>query len=94
LWGSAAATRYSIKGETDTALWRQPSTSEVFNLFNKDIVNETIRNYPVHRAIKVMIQLFFARAKKILNKFTEISPLLYNFFKIKFKFLCKYCTSK
>ncbi|KYQ54426.1 Nucleolar pre-ribosomal-associated protein 1 [Trachymyrmex zeteki] len=52
LWGSAAATRYSIKGETDTALWRQPSTSEVFNLFNKNIVNETIKNYPIHRAMK------------------------------------------
>ncbi|XP_071649229.1 nucleolar pre-ribosomal-associated protein 1 isoform X1 [Temnothorax longispinosus] len=52
LWGSAAATRYSVKGETDTALWRQPSTSEIFNLFNKDIVNETIKNYPIHRAIK------------------------------------------
>ncbi|KAL0119887.1 hypothetical protein PUN28_007960 [Cardiocondyla obscurior] len=52
LWGSAAATRYSVKGETDTALWRQPSTSEIFNLFNKDTVNETIRNYPIHRGIK------------------------------------------
>ncbi|XP_012058642.1 PREDICTED: nucleolar pre-ribosomal-associated protein 1 [Atta cephalotes] len=52
LWGSAAATRYSVKGETDTALWRQPSTFEVFNLFNKDIVNETIKNYPIHRTMK------------------------------------------
>ncbi|XP_011634485.1 nucleolar pre-ribosomal-associated protein 1 [Pogonomyrmex barbatus] len=52
LWGSAAATRYSIKGETNTALWRQPSTSEVFNLFDKDIVNETIKNYPIHRGMK------------------------------------------
>ncbi|KYN02538.1 PREDICTED: nucleolar pre-ribosomal-associated protein 1 [Cyphomyrmex costatus] len=52
LWGSAAATRYSVKGEINTALWRQPSTSEVFNLFNKDIVNETIKNYPIHRAMK------------------------------------------
>ncbi|XP_011866793.1 PREDICTED: nucleolar pre-ribosomal-associated protein 1 [Vollenhovia emeryi] len=52
LWGSAAATRYSVKGETDTVLWRQPSTSEVFNLFNKDIVSETIKNYPIHRTMK------------------------------------------
>lgn len=53
LWGSAAATRYSVKGETDTVLWRQPSTSEIFNLFDKDIVNETIRNYPIHRTLEV-----------------------------------------
>ncbi|XP_029174651.1 nucleolar pre-ribosomal-associated protein 1 [Nylanderia fulva] len=52
LWGNAAATRYSVKGETDTVLWRQPSTSEIFNLFDKDIVNETIRNYPIHRTLE------------------------------------------
>ncbi|XP_029673694.1 nucleolar pre-ribosomal-associated protein 1 [Formica exsecta] len=52
LWGNAAATRYSVKGETDTVLWRQPSTSEVFNLFDKDIINETIRNYPIYRTLE------------------------------------------
>ncbi|XP_014481768.1 PREDICTED: uncharacterized protein LOC106748083 [Dinoponera quadriceps] len=52
LWGNAAAIRYSIRGEVDSALWRQPSTSEVFNLFDEDIVSDTIKNYPVHRALK------------------------------------------
>jgi len=68
LWGSAAATRYSVKGETDTALWRQPSTSEVFNLFNKDIVNETIKNYPIHRTMKVSdLNICYKTDLKILN---------------------------
>lgn len=53
LWGNTAATRYSVKGETDTVLWRQPSTSEIFKLLDKDIVNETIRNYPIHRTLEV-----------------------------------------
>ncbi|XP_011143515.1 uncharacterized protein LOC105185594 isoform X1 [Harpegnathos saltator] len=51
LWGNTAAIRYSIKGETDSALWRQPSTSEIFNLFDADMVSETIKNYPVHRGL-------------------------------------------
>ncbi|XP_015600464.1 nucleolar pre-ribosomal-associated protein 1 [Cephus cinctus] len=52
LWGNAAATHYSVKGEMDTALWRQPSTSQVLDLFSNEIVNNTIRNYPVHRSLK------------------------------------------
>lgn len=52
LWGSAAATRYSVKGETDTVLWRQPSASEIFNLFDKDVISETIRNYPIYRTLE------------------------------------------
>ncbi|XP_036142931.1 nucleolar pre-ribosomal-associated protein 1 isoform X2 [Monomorium pharaonis] len=52
LWGDAAATRYSVKRETDTALWRQPSTSEVFNLLDKNVVNETVKNYPIRRTMR------------------------------------------
>ncbi|OXU29987.1 hypothetical protein TSAR_001104 [Trichomalopsis sarcophagae] len=49
LWGSAAASHYSVKGETDTALWRQPSTSQVLDLLVPEIVNNTIKNFPVNR---------------------------------------------
>ncbi|XP_017877569.1 nucleolar pre-ribosomal-associated protein 1 [Ceratina calcarata] len=52
VWGSAAAMHYSVKGETATSLWRQPSVAQVLNLFEEDIVNNTIRNYPVDRALK------------------------------------------
>ncbi|XP_008209600.1 nucleolar pre-ribosomal-associated protein 1 [Nasonia vitripennis] len=49
LWGSAAASHYSVKGETDTALWRQPSISQVLDLLVPEIVNNTIKNFPVKR---------------------------------------------
>ncbi|XP_076235375.1 nucleolar pre-ribosomal-associated protein 1 [Calliopsis andreniformis] len=52
LWGNAAAIHYSVKGERDTSLWRQPSTTQVLNLFEEDIVNNTIKNYPMDRALK------------------------------------------
>ncbi|XP_053970281.1 nucleolar pre-ribosomal-associated protein 1 [Hylaeus volcanicus] len=52
LWGNAAATHYSVKGETHMNLWREPSTFQVLNLFEEDIVNNTIKNYPIDRALK------------------------------------------
>ncbi|XP_066598571.1 nucleolar pre-ribosomal-associated protein 1 isoform X2 [Prorops nasuta] len=52
LWGSAAAVHYSIKGEIDTALWRQPSTSQVLSLFEIEKVEKTIKNYPVDRKLR------------------------------------------
>ncbi|KAK0098874.1 hypothetical protein PV326_000809 [Microctonus aethiopoides] len=48
-WGEAAINYYSVKGEADTALWRQPSTSQIFDLFNIDIVTNTIENFPIDR---------------------------------------------
>ncbi|XP_043270889.1 nucleolar pre-ribosomal-associated protein 1 [Venturia canescens] len=52
LWGEAAASHYSVRGEADTALWRQPSTSQVLDLFNSDMVEETIKRFPVNRDLK------------------------------------------
>ncbi|XP_014232040.1 uncharacterized protein LOC106655945 [Trichogramma pretiosum] len=49
LWGEAAATHYSVKGGAETILFRQTSTSEVFDLLQSDIVSNTIKNFPVHR---------------------------------------------
>ncbi|KOC67633.1 Nucleolar pre-ribosomal-associated protein 1 [Habropoda laboriosa] len=51
IWGNAATIYYSVKGEEYTSLWRQPSISQVLNLFEEDIVNNTIKHYPVDRAL-------------------------------------------
>nr|XP_031843473.1 nucleolar pre-ribosomal-associated protein 1 [Nomia melanderi] len=52
LWGNAAAIHYSVKGDIHLNLWKQPSTTQVLNLLEEDIVNNTIRNYPVNRSLK------------------------------------------
>ncbi|XP_012269209.2 nucleolar pre-ribosomal-associated protein 1 isoform X2 [Athalia rosae] len=49
LWGSTAASHYSVKSGADTALWRQPSTSQVLDLFTQEMVNSTVKDYPVSR---------------------------------------------
>ena len=57
LWGTAAAAHYSVKGEVDTALFREPSTTQVLDLLVPEIVNNTIQNYPIHRNWKVLVWL-------------------------------------
>ncbi|XP_078049999.1 nucleolar pre-ribosomal-associated protein 1 isoform X2 [Augochlora pura] len=52
LWGNAAAVHYSVKSEIHMNLWKQPSTTQVLNLFEEDVINNTIKNYPVNRALK------------------------------------------
>lgn len=67
LWGSAAASRYAVKGEKDTALWRQPSTSEVLNLLDKVVVDDTVKNYPVSRTLKVRKLIIFIKTMPLLR---------------------------
>nr|XP_012144425.1 PREDICTED: nucleolar pre-ribosomal-associated protein 1 [Megachile rotundata] len=52
VWGNAAAVHYSVKGEVHMNLWRQPSVTQVLNLFEEDKVNNTIKNYPINRGLK------------------------------------------
>ncbi|KZC10332.1 Nucleolar pre-ribosomal-associated protein 1, partial [Dufourea novaeangliae] len=52
MWGNAAAVHYSVKGETHMNLWRQPSTNQVLNLFEAHLLKNTIKNYPVYRALR------------------------------------------
>ncbi|KAK2577471.1 hypothetical protein KPH14_003572 [Odynerus spinipes] len=52
LWSNAAAIHYSVKSDASTALWRQPSTSEVLALFEKEVVENTIKHYPVNRSLQ------------------------------------------
>ncbi|XP_058796890.1 nucleolar pre-ribosomal-associated protein 1 [Phymastichus coffea] len=52
LWGNAAAIHYSVKNESGTALWRQPSTSQVLDLLISSNVDNTIRNFPTHRNLE------------------------------------------
>lgn len=52
LWGSAAASHYSVKTDIDNALWNQPKTSQILDLFLPEIVNCTITKFPVQRTLK------------------------------------------
>lgn len=53
LWGSAAASHYSVKDDPNCALWNQPKTSQILDLFVPEMVNNTITKFPVQRTLKV-----------------------------------------
>ena len=53
LWGNTAASHYSVKEDPNTALFRQPKTSQILDLFVPEIVNNTITKFPVQRSLKV-----------------------------------------
>ncbi|XP_011500624.1 PREDICTED: nucleolar pre-ribosomal-associated protein 1 [Ceratosolen solmsi marchali] len=55
LWSNAAAFQYSVKGEMDTALWRQPTTSQVLDILVPELVTSTIKNFPIKRDLKCNI---------------------------------------
>lgn len=67
VWGNVATTYYSVKDEIHTTLWRQPSVTQVLNLFEEDIVNNTIKEYPVDRSLKVVSIDFHQILKNVLN---------------------------
>lgn len=79
LWGSAAASHYSVKGTTDTALWRQPSTSQVLDLLVPEIVNNTIKNFPVKRNWQVCIDITHYCAFLFHNMFILINIQIINY---------------
>lgn len=56
LFGEAASIYYSASSEADTSLWRQPTTSQILDLFTREMIEETIGNFPIERALKVRYQ--------------------------------------
>lgn len=63
LWGSSASVHYSVKGETDTVLWRQPTATQIFDLFDMSVIKNTIKNYPIDRTMKNDTNIFKTNAK-------------------------------
>lgn len=62
VWSNAAASHYNIESKIDTALWRQPTTSQILDLLIPEIVLNTIKNYPVYRNWRVSLtfHLYFS----------------------------------
>lgn len=47
LWGTAAATHYSVRQDIQKALWRQPKMGDILDILKKDFIFNTIINYPL-----------------------------------------------
>lgn len=53
LWGDAAASHYSIKTEISVSLARQPLPNQVLELLDIDIIENTIKSFPLNRPLWV-----------------------------------------
>lgn len=59
LWGETAVNHYSLKGSIGNNLWRQPSMNEVLDLLDSNMVDNTIKYYPVTRSMDATEQIYF-----------------------------------
>lgn len=55
LWGDAAVTHHSIRTEISVSLKRQPLPNQVLELFDNEIIKNTIRYFPLDRSLKVSV---------------------------------------
>lgn len=53
LWGDAAVSYHSIRTEVNVSLKRQPQPNQVLDLFDMNIVKNTIRYFPLGRPLRV-----------------------------------------
>ncbi|KAF2902622.1 hypothetical protein ILUMI_03556, partial [Ignelater luminosus] len=51
LWGTAAATHYSVRQDIQKALWRQPKMGDILDILKKDFIFNTIINYPLESGL-------------------------------------------
>ncbi|XP_049875966.1 uncharacterized protein LOC126373753 [Pectinophora gossypiella] len=47
VFGDSAANHYAVRKNRTASLWAHPTPNQVLNLFEKDIIERTIRNFPV-----------------------------------------------
>ncbi|XP_063537374.1 uncharacterized protein LOC134746774 [Cydia strobilella] len=47
LWGDSAANFYAVRKNRSASLWSHPTPNQVMNLLDKEIIDRTVRNFPV-----------------------------------------------
>ncbi|KAJ0174882.1 hypothetical protein K1T71_009990 [Dendrolimus kikuchii] len=51
VWGDSAANYYAVRKNRSASLWSHPTPNRVLNLFEKDIIENTVRNFPVNQKL-------------------------------------------
>ncbi len=53
LWGPEALKHYSSRQGVSWLLWKQPTSVEIINLFDKSIMKQSVNNYPIKAQLDV-----------------------------------------
>ncbi|CAK1550321.1 unnamed protein product [Leptosia nina] len=51
IWGDTAANYYAVRKKRSASLWSHPTPNQVLNLFDREIVEKSIRNFPVNQKL-------------------------------------------
>lgn len=51
IWGESAANHYAVRKKRTASLWGHPSPNQVMNLFEKDLIENTIKHFPVNQTL-------------------------------------------
>lgn len=47
VWGDSAANHYAVRKNRSSSLWAHPTQNQVLHLFEKDILDKTVKHFPV-----------------------------------------------
>ncbi|XP_013178346.1 PREDICTED: nucleolar pre-ribosomal-associated protein 1 [Papilio xuthus] len=86
VWGDSAANYYAVRKSRTSSLWGHPTPNQVLNLFDKDIIQKTVRNFPVNQKLDYNYELPEYNEIGVLNKkesFKTVSNEVFNEYNIK-----------
>ncbi|KAJ8712036.1 hypothetical protein PYW07_004878 [Mythimna separata] len=57
VWGDSAANYYAVRKNRSSSLWSHPTPNQVLNIFDKEIIERTVRNFPVNQKFEYHYEL-------------------------------------
>ncbi|KAG6451126.1 hypothetical protein O3G_MSEX006935 [Manduca sexta] len=57
VWGDSAANHYAVRKNRTSSLWAHPTPNQVLNLYEKDLIERTVRNFPVNQRLEYHYEL-------------------------------------
>lgn len=57
VWGDSAANYYAVRKNRSSSLWSHPTPNQVLNLFDKETIERTVRNFPVTQKFEYHYEL-------------------------------------
>lgn len=57
VWGDSAANHYAVRKNRTSSLWAHPTPNQVLNLFEKDVLDKTVRHFPVTQRLEYYYEM-------------------------------------
>ncbi|CAH2043052.1 unnamed protein product, partial [Iphiclides podalirius] len=57
VWGDSAANYYAVRKNRTSSLWGHPTPNQVLNLFDRELVERTVRHFPVTERLEYIYEL-------------------------------------